>query len=332
MARFRNWSGISPPRRAASCAWPRSRASGARSFDASASSLSGQSGDLHELHQGLPQEGADRGGDPGQPPLRRRPRLDRDRRGHATCGVPRLSRRFYRIGSEVILGHDGLVDKLVGDEIIGLFFGGISGPRHAAAAIDAAIELVAGSGGRTRRRGPDPDRRRRPHGRGVRGLDGPDGSRRRLHRARRCRQHDGATGFQRGGRRDPGHRRGGRCRRLRHEWARAAEPGGPWPPRAHRCGRDQTIELDRRECRPASAVERALLSVALGRDASAGGASEGDGYSKVIESRIVWSSALRARTSMARWRADHERWPPVSRTMHRRSRRVKPVRSPASHE
>ena len=49
---------------------------------------------------------------------------------------------FYRIGSEVILGHDGLVDKLVGDEIIGLFFGGISGPRHEAAAIEAAIELI----------------------------------------------------------------------------------------------------------------------------------------------------------------------------------------------
>ena len=35
---------------------------------------------------------------------------------------------FYEIGSRAILGHDGLVDKLVGDEIIGLFFGGISGP------------------------------------------------------------------------------------------------------------------------------------------------------------------------------------------------------------
>jgi adenylate cyclase len=49
---------------------------------------------------------------------------------------------FYRIGSDVILGHDGLVDKLVGDEVIGLFFGGITGPRHANAAIEAAIELV----------------------------------------------------------------------------------------------------------------------------------------------------------------------------------------------
>jgi adenylate cyclase len=50
--------------------------------------------------------------------------------------------RFYRIGSEAILGHDGLVDKLVGDEVIGLFFGGVTGPEHAAAAIAAAVELM----------------------------------------------------------------------------------------------------------------------------------------------------------------------------------------------
>ncbi len=54
--------------------------------------------------------------------------------------------RFYAIGSRTILRHDGLVDKLVGDEIIGLFFGGVSGPRHAAAAIEAAIDLVAAVG------------------------------------------------------------------------------------------------------------------------------------------------------------------------------------------
>jgi adenylate cyclase len=51
--------------------------------------------------------------------------------------------RFYRIGTDVILKHDGLVDKLVGDEVIGLFFGGVTGPRHATAAVAAAIELMA---------------------------------------------------------------------------------------------------------------------------------------------------------------------------------------------
>lgn len=54
--------------------------------------------------------------------------------------------RFYRLGSKVILDHDGLVDKLVGDEVIGLFFGGVTGPQHAAAAIDAGLELVRRAG------------------------------------------------------------------------------------------------------------------------------------------------------------------------------------------
>jgi adenylate cyclase len=51
--------------------------------------------------------------------------------------------RFYTIGTDTILYGDGLVDKLVGDEVIGLFFGGVSGPQHAAKAIAAAIELLA---------------------------------------------------------------------------------------------------------------------------------------------------------------------------------------------
>jgi adenylate cyclase len=34
------------------------------------------------------------------------------------------------------------VDKVVGDEVIGLFFGGISGPDHAAVAVAAALDLA----------------------------------------------------------------------------------------------------------------------------------------------------------------------------------------------
>ena len=50
---------------------------------------------------------------------------------------------FYQLASEAIIDHEGLVDKIVGDEVIGLFFGGVSGPRHAAAAIEAALDLAA---------------------------------------------------------------------------------------------------------------------------------------------------------------------------------------------
>ena len=49
---------------------------------------------------------------------------------------------FYRLASDAILDHDGVVDKIVGDEVIGLFFGGVSGPAHASAAVAAALDLA----------------------------------------------------------------------------------------------------------------------------------------------------------------------------------------------
>jgi adenylate cyclase len=49
---------------------------------------------------------------------------------------------FYRQSSDAILSHNGIVDKLVGDEVIGLFFGGITGPHHAGSAIEAARDLL----------------------------------------------------------------------------------------------------------------------------------------------------------------------------------------------
>ena len=61
--------------------------------------------------------------------------------------------RFYEIGSKANLDHDGLVDKFVGDEVIGLFFGGVTDPARAATAVDAATELVV--------REPDGPMRRR---------------------------------------------------------------------------------------------------------------------------------------------------------------------------
>jgi adenylate cyclase len=50
--------------------------------------------------------------------------------------------RFYRLSSEAVLAYDGIVDKFVGDEVIGLFFRGVSGDRHAAAAIAAGRRLL----------------------------------------------------------------------------------------------------------------------------------------------------------------------------------------------
>jgi adenylate cyclase len=53
---------------------------------------------------------------------------------------------FYRIASEAILGSDGVVDKFVGDEAIGLFFKGISGSQHTSAAVHAARVILDESG------------------------------------------------------------------------------------------------------------------------------------------------------------------------------------------
>lgn len=50
--------------------------------------------------------------------------------------------QFYRAATKAITDHDGIVDKLVGDEVIGLFFGGVSGPEHTSAAVKAAIDLA----------------------------------------------------------------------------------------------------------------------------------------------------------------------------------------------
>lgn len=49
---------------------------------------------------------------------------------------------FYRLATQAIEASDGIVDKIVGDEVIGLFFGGVSGPHHQAAAIHAALHLA----------------------------------------------------------------------------------------------------------------------------------------------------------------------------------------------
>ena len=54
--------------------------------------------------------------------------------------------RFYQLSSRAILDNDGIVDKFVGDEVIGLFFTGISGNSHTAAAMMAARALLSAVG------------------------------------------------------------------------------------------------------------------------------------------------------------------------------------------
>jgi adenylate cyclase len=50
---------------------------------------------------------------------------------------------FYRLASVAIVDQDGVVDKFVGDEAIGLFIPAYAGASHAAKAIAAGRELLA---------------------------------------------------------------------------------------------------------------------------------------------------------------------------------------------
>ena len=84
-----------------------------------------QPGHLPELHQPVPQDRRQRGGDPGHAPVRRHPRVHGYRRAAQPDRLPRLPGALLPPRPAAILDHGGIVDKLVGDEIIGLFFGEI---------------------------------------------------------------------------------------------------------------------------------------------------------------------------------------------------------------
>ena len=63
----------------------------------------------------------------------------------------RLMGRFYDTATDVLVGHDAIVDKFVGDEIVAIFVPAMAGKQHARAAVAAAMELLkrTGHGGGT---------------------------------------------------------------------------------------------------------------------------------------------------------------------------------------
>lgn len=58
----------------------------------------------------------------------------------------RLMGRFYDTGTRVLVEHDGIVDKFVGDEIIGIFVPALATDAHARRGVDAAIALLRAIG------------------------------------------------------------------------------------------------------------------------------------------------------------------------------------------
>jgi adenylate cyclase len=57
--------------------------------------------------------------------------------------------RFYGTAQEVLSAHDAIVDKFVGDEVIGIFIPALTEELHARRAVDAALSLLRSTGHQT---------------------------------------------------------------------------------------------------------------------------------------------------------------------------------------
>ncbi|HET9756545.1 MAG TPA: adenylate/guanylate cyclase domain-containing protein [Candidatus Limnocylindrales bacterium] len=57
-----------------------------------------------------------------------------------------LMDRFFDTAAQVLVEHDAIVDRFVGDQAIGIFVPALAGPDHAARAIHAAQAVLAATG------------------------------------------------------------------------------------------------------------------------------------------------------------------------------------------
>jgi adenylate cyclase len=61
-----------------------------------------------------------------------------------------LLQRFYTLSTRVLVAHDAIIDKVIGDEVMALFVRGFAGAHYRRAAAEAAVDLVrtlCGEGG-----------------------------------------------------------------------------------------------------------------------------------------------------------------------------------------
>ena len=58
----------------------------------------------------------------------------------------RLMNRFYDAATSILIQSDALVDRLMGDEVIGLYLPGFAGPQHPRRAVEAAQALLRATG------------------------------------------------------------------------------------------------------------------------------------------------------------------------------------------
>jgi adenylate cyclase len=60
-----------------------------------------------------------------------------------------LMDRFYATASEILVEHEAIVDKFVGDEVIGIFVPALTDGNHASQAIEAGLDLLRATGNDT---------------------------------------------------------------------------------------------------------------------------------------------------------------------------------------
>jgi adenylate cyclase len=58
----------------------------------------------------------------------------------------RIINRFYAEATGVLLKSDAMIDRMIGDEVVGMYLPGIAGPDHAARAVRAAQEILRVTG------------------------------------------------------------------------------------------------------------------------------------------------------------------------------------------
>ena len=81
-------------------------------------------------------------GDHGHDPVRGCPRFTTLAEQVGPAEFRTRINRFYRIASDALLGTDGLVDKFIGDGVMGMYIPGMSGLDHASKGIDAARRIL----------------------------------------------------------------------------------------------------------------------------------------------------------------------------------------------
>ena len=57
-----------------------------------------------------------------------------------------LLNRFYKTATDVLLTHDAMIDKMVGDEVMAIFYPGVCGPGYRSIAVHTAEEMLRAMG------------------------------------------------------------------------------------------------------------------------------------------------------------------------------------------